>query len=61
MLAQQNTETEAQSKAAQLLGRCEEGLRRVLQALDNYAIAFEALGGMRDQIQAAVDCLSLAD
>ncbi|KAH0280200.1 hypothetical protein KCU91_g1221, partial [Aureobasidium melanogenum] len=61
VLAQQNTETEAQSKAAQLLVRCEEGLRRVLQALDNYAIAFEALGGMRDQIQAAVDCLSLAD
>ncbi|KAH0343880.1 hypothetical protein KCU81_g4970, partial [Aureobasidium melanogenum] len=61
VLAQQNTDAEAQSKAAQLLGRCEEGLRRVLQALDNYAIAFEALGGMRDQIQAAVDCLSLAD
>ncbi|KAH0210060.1 hypothetical protein KCU86_g6856, partial [Aureobasidium melanogenum] len=61
VLAQQNTDAEAQSKAAQLLGRCEEGLRRVLQALDNYSIAFEALGGMRDQIQAAVDCLSLTD
>lgn len=61
MLAQQNTDAEAQSKAAQLLTRCEEGLRRVLQALDNYSVAFEALGGMRDQIQAAVDCLSLTD
>lgn len=61
VLAQQNTDAEAQSKAAQLLTRCEEGLRRVLQALDNYSVAFEALGGMRDQIQAAVDCLSLTD
>ncbi|KAI4723137.1 hypothetical protein E4T48_00383 [Aureobasidium sp. EXF-10727] len=61
VLAQQNNELEAHSKAGQLLARCEEGLRRVLQALDNYSIAFEALGGMRDQIQAAVDCLSLAE
>lgn len=52
---------DTQDKATQLLIRCDQGLRSVLSALDNYSIAFEALGGMRDQVQAALDCLSLAE
>ena len=60
MLAQQQEE-DAQSKAIQLLQTCDQGLRGILSALDNYAVAFEALGGMRDQVQAALDCLSLAE
>jgi len=60
VLAQQQEE-DAQSKAIQLLQTCDQGLRGILSALDNYAVAFEALGGMRDQVQAALDCLSLAE
>lgn len=60
VLAQQK-EGDTPGKASQLLQRCDEGLRSILSALDNYSIAFEALGGMRDQVQAALDCLSLAD
>ncbi|KAI5255326.1 hypothetical protein E4T42_01894 [Aureobasidium subglaciale] len=60
VLAQQQV-GDGRVKAGQLLERCEGGLRAILAALDNYSIAFEALGGMRDQIQAAVDCLSLSD
>lgn len=36
-----------------LLGRLEEGLYMILGALRNYSIAYEALGGMRDQIEIA--------
>jgi hypothetical protein len=58
VLAQQQEE-DTQGKATQLLAKCDQGLRSILSALDNYAVAFEALGGMRDQVQAALDCLSL--
>jgi hypothetical protein len=46
--------------AGQLLEKCEAGLKSILTVLGNYSIAFEALGGMRDQIQVALDCLALA-
>lgn len=63
VLAQQAQERvqheDTQDKATQLLAKCDQGLRSILSALDNYAVAFEALGGMRDQVQAALDCLSL--
>jgi len=37
-----------------MLLRLQQGLTSVLAALENYATAFEALGGMRDQIRLAV-------
>ena len=40
--------------AGRLLGQLSEGLGMILDALKNYSIAYEALGGQRDQIQAAV-------
>jgi hypothetical protein len=55
----QTAQKSIQEQRTQLLERCEEGLRSVLQALDNYSIAFEALGGMKDQVQVAIDCLNL--
>jgi hypothetical protein len=48
-----------QTTTTQLLEKCEDGLKRILEALDNYSIAFEALRGMKDQVQVAIDCLSL--
>ncbi|KAI1818447.1 C6 zinc finger domain-containing protein [Poronia punctata] len=38
-----------------LRGRLQQGLLSVLATLENYATAFEALGGMRDQIRDKVD------
>jgi hypothetical protein len=38
-----------------IMSKLEEGLGMVLGALRNYAIAYEALGGMRDQIEVAVE------
>ena len=32
-----------------LLAQCEQGLYSILNTLDNYAIAFEAIRGMRGQ------------
>lgn len=57
----QQQEKSVQDNATRLLEKCDQGLRSILSALDNYSIAFEALGGMRDQVQAALDCLSLAE
>ncbi|TIA36740.1 hypothetical protein D6C78_05216 [Aureobasidium pullulans] len=61
VLCHQQEQADGREKAEQLLDRCEAGLRAILEALGNYSVAFEALGGMRDQIQAAVDCLRLGD
>ncbi|EHK96696.1 hypothetical protein M7I_7600 [Glarea lozoyensis 74030] len=44
-----------------LLGQLQEGLELVLNALRNYSIAYEALGGMRDQIELAVQSLKTLD
>ncbi|CAK7236571.1 hypothetical protein SCUCBS95973_009652 [Sporothrix curviconia] len=41
--------------ADSLLGRVQRGLASILATLENYATAFEALGGMRDQIRSAID------
>jgi hypothetical protein len=43
--------------AERLLGQLQEGLGQVLEALGNYSLAYEALGGQRDQIQAAVEAV----
>lgn len=37
-----------------LLTKLEQGLDMILWALRNYAVAYEALGGMRDQVEIAV-------
>jgi hypothetical protein len=42
-----------QGQVSQLTRKLEEGLEMVLGALKNYAVAYEALGGMRDQIEIA--------
>jgi len=47
----------APTAAGQLLGQLQEGLRMVLDALRNYSLAYEALGGQRDQIQAAIEAV----
>ncbi|EFX05807.1 nitrilase cyanide hydratase and apolipoprotein n-acyltransferase [Grosmannia clavigera kw1407] len=41
--------------AASLLTRLRQGLASILATLENYGVAFEALGGMRDQIRSAAD------
>ncbi|KAH8896686.1 hypothetical protein GQ53DRAFT_818957 [Thozetella sp. PMI_491] len=38
-----------------LLVRLQNGLTSILATLENYGLAFEALGGMRDQIRGSVD------
>ncbi|KAJ9144977.1 C6 zinc finger domain-containing protein [Pleurostoma richardsiae] len=38
-----------------LLSRLQQGLASIFATLDNYATAFEALGGMRDQIRNAIE------
>lgn len=43
--------------AERLLGQLQEGLGLVLEALRNYSSAYEALGGQRDQIQAAAEAV----
>jgi hypothetical protein len=56
---QTGRQTQQQIPHHQLLTQCDQGLKSVLQALDNYSIAFEALGGMKDQVRLAIDCLDL--
>jgi hypothetical protein len=56
---QTGRQTQQQIPHHQLLTQCEQGLKSVLQALENYSIAFEALGGMKDQVRLAIDCLDL--
>jgi phosphoserine aminotransferase len=48
-----------QGQQMKLLATCEEGLRRILAVLEDYSVAFEAVGGMREQVRVAVDCLDL--
>ncbi|KAH8602004.1 hypothetical protein B0O99DRAFT_680155 [Bisporella sp. PMI_857] len=45
--------------AVRLLGQLGEGLGMVLEALRNYSLAYEALGGQRDQIQSAADSVNI--
>ncbi|KAI9053126.1 hypothetical protein LZ554_003393 [Drepanopeziza brunnea f. sp. 'monogermtubi'] len=44
---------EPSSSAQRMLAQLGEGLQMILAALRNYSIAYEALGGMRDQIDIA--------
>jgi hypothetical protein len=44
--------------AERLLGQLHDGLQLVLDALKNYSLAYEALGGQRDQIQLAVEAVN---
>jgi hypothetical protein len=44
--------------AGRLLEQLRDGLQLVLDALKNYSIAYEALGGQRDQIQLAADSVN---
>ena len=44
--------------AKRLLGQLSDGLQLVLDALRNYSIANEALGGQRDQIQIAAEAVN---
>jgi hypothetical protein len=48
-----------QEQQMKLLATCEEGLRRILAVLEDYGVVFEAVGGMREQVRVAVDCLDL--
>lgn len=50
-------DSSANDPVRKLLGRLEEGLGMILDALENYAISYEAMGGMRDQIQVAVQSI----
>lgn len=50
-----------QESVKKLLRRLEEGLEMILGALKNYAIAYEALGGMRDQIAVAAASVGSAN
>lgn len=36
-----------------LVEELQQGLQRIIRALSNYSVAFEALDGMRDEIQGA--------
>ncbi|RDW66692.1 hypothetical protein BP5796_09441 [Coleophoma crateriformis] len=47
------------SPAKVLLRQLGDGLRLVLNALRNYSIAYEALGGMKDQILVAADSVDI--
>jgi len=44
--------------AERLLGQLHDGLQLVLDALKNYSMAYEALGGQRDQIQLAAEAVN---
>jgi len=46
------------STAKKLLAQLGEGLQLVLDALKNYSMAYEALGGQRDQIQLASNAVN---
>jgi hypothetical protein len=41
-----------------LLAQCEQGLYSILNTLDNYATAFEAIRGMRGEFEAIPSCHS---
>ncbi|RFU30814.1 hypothetical protein B7463_g5521, partial [Scytalidium lignicola] len=45
-------------RAKRLLVQLRDGLQLIFNALRNYSIAYEALGGMRDQVKEAVDSVS---
>jgi len=45
--------------AGRLLAQLGDGLQLVLDALKNYSMAYEALGGQRDQIQLAADSVNI--
>ncbi|MCJ1301783.1 hypothetical protein MMC08_004584 [Hypocenomyce scalaris] len=49
------TDKQNDSLVSNLLGQLRHGLQMVLGALKNYSVAFEALDGMRDQIEGALD------
>jgi len=49
-----------ENQAQKLLGQLSEGLQMILAALRNYSIAYEALGGMRDQIDVAAQSVGAA-
>ncbi|KAF8861682.1 hypothetical protein BDZ45DRAFT_671755 [Acephala macrosclerotiorum] len=49
---------EKDSAAMKLLGQLSDGLQAVLAALKNYSIAYEALGGMSGQIEAAAQSIN---
>ncbi|PBP25582.1 C6 zinc finger domain protein [Diplocarpon rosae] len=48
------------SAAQRMLGQLGEGLGMILEALKNYSVAYEALGGMSDQIDIAVRSVAAA-
>ncbi|KAH7411392.1 C6 zinc finger domain-containing protein [Cadophora sp. MPI-SDFR-AT-0126] len=49
-----------ENQAQKLLGQLSEGLQMILAALRNYSIAYEALGGMRDQIDVSAQSVGAA-
>jgi len=49
-----------ENQAQKLLGQLSEGLQMILAALKNYSVAYEALGGMRDQIDVAAQSVGAA-
>ncbi|KAL2070283.1 hypothetical protein VTL71DRAFT_13309 [Oculimacula yallundae] len=49
-----------ENQAQKLLGQLSEGLMMILGALRNYSVAYEALGGMRDQIEVAAQSVGAA-
>lgn len=49
------------SPSARLLAQLQEGLQMVLGALRNYSMAYEALGGMRDQIESSLRSISTTE
>ncbi|KAG4429732.1 hypothetical protein IFR05_014783 [Cadophora sp. M221] len=49
-----------ENQAQKLLGQLSEGLQMILGALRNYSFAYEALGGMRDQIDIAAQSVGAA-
>lgn len=41
-----------------LMAQCEHNLRSIFTALDNYSLSFEAIRGMRNQVEVAINCLN---
>jgi len=48
-----------EESAMKLLGQLGEGLQMILGAIKNYSIAYEALGGMSGQIEAAAQSINV--
>jgi len=48
-----------EEQALKLLGQLSDGLQMILGAVKNYSIAYEALGGMTDQIEAAAQSINV--